>query len=81
MTRYGIFKTAVKLTLENIKLQQFTTERTMTIEMDLFERANNDHYNFNLGRNLLQDTELDIKTNVRVYVWGKIKILMVTREH
>ena len=81
MTRYGIFKTAVKLTLENIKLQQFTTERTMTIEMDLFERANNDHYNFNLGRNLLQDTELDIKTNVRVYVWGKIKILMVPREH
>ena len=81
MTRYGIFKTAVKLTLENIKLQQFTTERTMTIEMDLFERANNDHYNFNLGRNLLQDTELDIKTSARVYVWGKIKILMVTREH
>ena len=81
MTRYGIFKTAVKLTLENIKLQQFTTERTMTIEMDLFERANNDHYNFNLGRNLLQDTELDIKTNARVYVWGEIKILMITREH
>ena len=81
MTRYGIFKTAVKLTLENIKLQQFTTERTMTIEMDLFERAKNDHYNFNLGRNLLQDTELDIKTNARVYVWGEIKILMITREH
>ena len=81
MTRYGIFKTAVKLTLENIKLQQFTTERTMTIEMDLFERANNDHYNFNLGRNLLQDTELDIKISARVYVWEKIKILMVPREH
>ena len=68
MTRYGIFKTAAKLTLEKIKLQQFTTERTMTIEMDLFERAKNDHYNFNLGRILLQDMELDIKISARVYV-------------
>ena len=67
LTQCGVFKTTSRLVLEQMKLPQFTTKRTVTAEMNLFERAKEDPYDFILGRNFLQDIKLDIKKSK--YQW------------
>ena len=46
LTQCGVFKTTARLTLDNMKLPQFTTKRTVTAEMNLFKRAKEDPYDF-----------------------------------
>ena len=53
LTQCGVFKTTAKVTLEKMKLPQFTTRRTIAAEMNLFEKAKEDPYKFILGRNFL----------------------------
>ena len=81
MTQYGVFKTTAKVTLEKLKLSQFTTNRTVTAEMNMFEKAKEDPYGFNLGQNFLQDIKLDIKNSTCTFDWNKIEIPMVQRGH
>ena len=50
-----------------MKLPQFTTKRTVTAEINIFEKAKEDPYDFILGRNFLQDVKLDIKNNTRTF--------------
>ena len=38
LTQCGVFKTKVKVTLEQMKLPQFTTKRTVTAEMNMFKK-------------------------------------------
>ena len=57
-----------------MKLPQFTTKRTVTAEINIFEKAKEDPYDFILGRNFLQNIKLDIKSST-------IEIPMVPREH
>ena len=64
-----------------MKLQQLTTKRIVTVEMDLFERAKEEPYDFNLGRNFLQNIKLDIKSSIRTFVWNEIEIPMIPRGH
>lgn len=63
--------------LDKMKLLQFTTKKTVTIEMNLFERAKYDPYEFILGRNLL----LDVKSSTRTFAWDEIETRMVSRGH
>ena len=67
--------------LDKMKLLQFTTKKTATIEMNLFERAKYDPYRFILGRNLLQDIKLDVKSSTRTFAWDEIETRMVSRGH
>ena len=69
-----VFKITAKVALEKMKLPQFTTKRTVTAEMNLFEKAKEDPYDFILGRNFLHNIKLDIKSST-------IEIPMVPREH
>ena len=72
-------RTTAKVTLDKMKLPQFTTKRTVTAVMNMFERAKYDPYNFIFERNLLQYVKLDIKISTRTFVWDKIEIPMVPR--
>ena len=81
LTQCGVFKTTARLTLDNMKLPQFTTKRTVTAEMNLFKRAKEDPYDFILGRNFLQDIKLDIKNSTRTFHWDEIEIPIVPRGH
>ena len=81
LTQCGVFKTTSRLVLEQMKLPQFSTKRTVTAEMNLFERAKEDPYDFILGRNFLQDIKLDIKNSTRTFHWDEIEIPMVPRGH
>ena len=45
---------------------------TVTAEINLFERAKDDPYDFVLGNNLLQDITLDIKSSTRTFSWDEI---------
>ena len=67
LTQCEVFKITAKVALEKMKLPQFTTKRTVTAEMNLFEKAKEDPYDFILGRNFLQDVKLDIKNNTRTF--------------
>ena len=77
LTQCGVFKATAKGMLEKMKLPQFTTKITVTAEMNLFERTKEDPYDFILGRNLLQDIKLDIKSRTRTVAWDEIEIPMV----
>ena len=79
LTQCGKFKTNSKVTLEKMKLPQFITKRTVTAEMNLFEKAKEDPYDFILGRKFLQDIKLDIKKSTRTFAWDEIEIPMVPR--
>ena len=81
LTQCGVFKTTERLTLDNMKLPQFTTKRIVNAEMNLFKRAKEDPYDFILGRNFLQDIKLDIKSSTRTFHWDEIERSMVPREH
>ena len=64
-----------------MKLPQFTTKRIVTAEMNMFERAKEDPYDFILGRNFLQDIKLDTRNNRLTFAWDDIEIPMVLRGH
>ena len=57
-----------------MKLPQFTTKRTVTAEINIFEKAKEDPYDFILGLNFLHNIKLDIKSST-------IEIPMVPRGH
>ena len=74
-----MFKTTAKVTLEKMKLPQLATKKTVTVEMNLFERTKEDPYGFISGRNFLQDIKQDIKSSTRIFAWDEIEIPMIPR--
>ena len=80
LTQCGMLKTTAKVTLETMKLPQFT-KKSVTAKMNLCERAKEEPYDFILGRNFLQDIKLDIKNNTRTFALDEIEIPMVPRGH
>jgi len=81
LTQCGVFKTTARVTLDKMKLPQLTTKITVTAEINLFERAKEDPYDFILGQNFLQDIKLDIKSSTHTFAWDEIEIPMVPRIH
>ena len=79
LTQYGVFKTKAKVTLEQMKLPQSATKRTVPTEMNLFKKAKEDPYDFILGGKFLQDIKLDIKNSTRTFAWNESEIPMVPR--
>ena len=60
-----------------MKLPQLATKKTVTVEMNLFERTKEDPYDFILVRNFLRYIKLNIKSSTRTFVRDEIEIPMI----
>ena len=69
LTQCGEFKTNSKVTLEKINYHSSQQQKTVTVEINMFEKAKEDPYDFILGRNFLQDIKLDIKNSTCIFAW------------
>jgi hypothetical protein len=63
----------MKAVINMIKLPQFTSKRTFSAEMYLFQKKAENVYDFILGRDLLQEIGIDIINSTRTFRWNEIE--------
>jgi hypothetical protein len=73
----GILQTDGTVEIEKYILPQFTHKRYITTSFHMFQKRSKDKYYFILGRNLLQESGLDIHYSASQFVWDNIIVNMV----
>ena len=79
-TQGGVFNTTHTSMISNLKLPQFTRNRSLAHEMHLFSKNKNDRYDFIFGRDLLHNIGIDILFSKKVIAWDGIEVEMLSRE-
>ena len=78
-TQGGTFNTKRTALVKDLKLPQFTRNRTVEHKMHFFSKNKNDRYDFIFGRDFLQTIGVDILFSKRMLSWDGIKIDMFSR--
>ena len=79
-TQGGVFLTTHTALVKDIKLPQFTRNRSVQHKMHLFTKNENERYDFIFGRDFLQTIGVDILFSKKMIAWDGIEVEMLSRD-
>ena len=79
-TQGGVFNTTHTAVISELKLPQFTRNRSVQHKMHLFNKNKNDQYDFIFGRDFMQVIGLDILFSKKMIAWDGFEVEMLGRD-